>query len=79
MHKKLWREVKRFGGRAAFARDLVARSGMPIQSVNVDKWVYGTARIPAQWCPFVEDALGGTITVEQMRPDLAAFWKRMGR
>ena len=57
--------VQRLGGPAAVARMTGLKSPT----------VHGWKQIPAGHCPVIERALGGAVTVEEMRPDVQ--WHRV--
>lgn len=42
--------------------------GVPIQSVYF--WSNGTRRVPAEYCPRIEEATGGAVRCEDLRPDV---------
>ena len=58
-----------FGGKAALARALNT------YPQKVDNWTRRSGRVPAEYCVAIEQATGGSVTVEELRPDLIAHWQ----
>lgn len=56
------------GGQAALARAIGVHPSLPNQ------WISGHRPIPAERCPDIERATLGTVTCEELRPDLADQW-----
>ncbi|EMO9020184.1 TPA: transcriptional regulator [Raoultella ornithinolytica] len=52
------------GGQAALSRNL------GVTSPTVNQWTKGTRQIPAKRCLGIEKATGGTVTCEELRPDI---------
>ena len=40
----------------------------------VSQWRNGVRQVPAERCPDIEQATGGAVTCEELRPDLADKW-----
>lgn len=52
------------GGQAALSRFL------KISSPTVNQWITGKRQIPAGRCPEIEKATNGSVTCEELRPDI---------
>jgi DNA-binding transcriptional regulator YdaS (Cro superfamily) len=52
------------GGISALARLL------DVSVPTVHQWITGTRRVPAERCLLIEQATGGTIKAEDLRPDV---------
>ncbi|EPL7197429.1 transcriptional regulator [Klebsiella michiganensis] len=52
------------GGQAAMSRSL------GVSSPTVNQWTTGTRQIPAERCLEIEKATAGTVTCEELRPDI---------
>lgn len=52
------------GGQAAMSRNL------GVSSPTVNQWTTGIRQIPAERCPEIEKATGGSVTCEELRPDV---------
>ena len=50
------------------AKALAATLGIPEPTVS--QWKNGKRRVPADWCIDVEKATDGSVTCEELRPDL---------
>jgi len=57
--------LKQKHGRTLELARLVGRSG-----ATVSEWSTGRKRVPSDVCPDVEQATGGAVTCEEMRPDV---------
>lgn len=61
-----------FGGQAAFARAL------GVSSPTVSQWVSGGRPIPPKRCVAIEQATGGKVTRQELRPhDWADHWPEL--
>jgi DNA-binding transcriptional regulator YdaS (Cro superfamily) len=58
------------GGQAALARALSAALGTRISQQRIWNAAHRDQTIPAEWCLAIEQATGGQITANALRPDL---------
>lgn len=63
MERPIDRVIKLLGSQAELARRMNVTPGF------VSK-MFRTGRIPAERCPDLENLTGGTVTAEEMRPDV---------
>ncbi len=61
------------GGQAEMARLL----GLSAPTIN--QWINGVRQIPAERCPEIEKATSGTVTCEELRPDIDWAYLRATR
>ncbi|HIH5083937.1 helix-turn-helix domain-containing protein [Klebsiella grimontii] len=52
------------GGQAEMSRKL------GVSSPTVNQWTTGIRQIPAERCPEIEKVTGGSVTCEELRPDV---------
>lgn len=45
-----------------------------VKSVSIHQWANGIRQVPASRCPEIERATSGSVTCEELRPDLAEYW-----
>ena len=53
------------GGISALARKV------GVKPPTVHEWKTGASRVPAERCPLIEEATGGVVMVEELRPDIS--------
>lgn len=41
-----------------------------IKPIAISRWALGRRQVPADRCPDIEQATGGAVTCEEMRPDI---------
>ena len=58
------------GGQAALARTLSAALGMRISQQRIWNAVHRDRTLPAEWCLAIEEATGGRVSRQGLRPDL---------
>lgn len=44
--------------------------GLGVSQVQLSQWRTGARQVPAEHCPKIEKATGGTVTCEILRPDV---------
>lgn len=47
---------------------------LKVSAPTVSQWVSEKRPVPLDHCPFVEQAVGGAVTCEQLRPDKVAYF-----
>ena len=50
-------------------------SRIGVSTPTVSQWISGTRPIPSERCTQIERETDGTVTVEELRPDLVAHWE----
>ena len=50
-------------------------SKIGVSTPTVSQWISGKRQIPSERCTQIEFATDGTVTVEELRPDLLSHWK----
>ena len=66
----LIRAAQLCGGQAALARLLSARTGGAVSQQRVWNAVHRDRSVPGEWCLAIEEATGGKISAQALRPDL---------
>jgi DNA-binding transcriptional regulator YdaS (Cro superfamily) len=68
MDKPILKAIQVSGGQAALARRLTEITGRPFKQQNVWNWI--KRGVPAEMAIPLEQATGGRVTRNEMRPDL---------
>lgn len=45
-----------------------------VTPTTIHEWAHKKKQVPAERCAAIERATGGTVTCEELRPDLAEHW-----
>ena len=62
------RAIETVGSQAALAK------ACGVAPALVYQWLRGLRQVPTERCPAIEQATGGAVTCEELRPDLAEHW-----
>ena len=63
-----------FGGSQSTFSRAIGTNSMKV----VNNWIRRNRRVPAEWCPSIEEATGGTVSCELLRPDVKWYVLRTG-
>jgi DNA-binding transcriptional regulator YdaS (Cro superfamily) len=64
-HHPVQKAAEATGGISALARLI------DVSVPTVHQWITGTRRVPAERCLLIEEATGGQVKAEELRPDVA--------